>query len=79
VRVCSPQAERGRKCESPIQAQQTPSAFICKHNKMLSVGTMRVCNPERSPVGINRRDIAPTPSGFAEIVSDYFPSISPLS
>jgi hypothetical protein len=28
--------------------------FICKHNKMLSVGAMRVCNPERSLVGINR-------------------------
>ena len=28
--------------------------FICKHNKMLSVGAMRVSNPERSLVGINR-------------------------
>jgi hypothetical protein len=34
---------------------------------------MRVCNPDRSPVGINRCDAAPTPTGFAEIVSDDFP------
>jgi hypothetical protein len=34
---------------------------------------MRVSNPDRSPVGINRRYPAPTPTGFAEIVSDYFP------
>ena len=27
----------------------------------------------RSPVGINRCDTAPTPTGFAEIVSDDFP------
>jgi hypothetical protein len=31
---------------------------------------MRVSNPDRSPVGINRRNTAPTPTGFAEIVSD---------
>jgi hypothetical protein len=31
---------------------------------------MRVCNPDRSPVGINRWNAAPTPTGFAEIVSD---------
>ena len=34
---------------------------------------MRVCNPDRSPVGINRLDAAPTPTGFAELVSDDFP------
>jgi hypothetical protein len=31
---------------------------------------MRVCNPDRSPVGINRCDTTATPTGFAEIVSD---------
>jgi hypothetical protein len=36
----------------------------------LSVVAMRVCNPDRSPIGINRWDAAPTPTGFAEIVSD---------
>jgi hypothetical protein len=34
---------------------------------------MRVSNPDRSPAGINRWDATPTPTGFAEIVSDYFP------
>jgi hypothetical protein len=28
-----------------------------------------ICNPDRSPVGINRLDAAPTPTGFGEIVS----------
>jgi len=37
---------------------------------------MRVCNPDGSPVGINRRNTAPTPSGFAEIVSDDLPVLS---
>src|SRR4029450_13195311 len=35
-----------------------------------------VCNRDRSPVGINRWDAAPTPTGFAEIVSDNFPVIN---
>src|SRR5436309_8521636 len=34
---------------------------------------MRVSNPDRSPVRIDGCDAAPTPTGFAEIVSDYFP------
>jgi len=34
---------------------------------------MRVCNEDCLPVGINRCNAAPTPTGFAEIVSDYFP------
>jgi hypothetical protein len=28
--------------------------FIRVHNEPLSVAAMRVCNPDRSPVGINR-------------------------
>ena len=34
-----------------------------------SVAAMRVDNPDRSPIGINRWDAAPTPAGFAEIVT----------
>jgi hypothetical protein len=37
---------------------------------------MRVSNPDRSPLGINGCDAAPSPSGFAEIVSDDFPNPS---
>jgi hypothetical protein len=44
--------------------------FIRTSNETLSVVAMRVSNPDRSPVGINRRNTAPTPTGFAEIVSD---------
>src|SRR5947207_2208160 len=40
------------------------------HNEALNVAAMCLNNPDRSPVGINRRDTAPTPTGFAEIVSD---------
>jgi hypothetical protein len=46
------------------------------HNETLSVAAMRVSNPDRSPVGINRGDAAPTRTGFAEIVSDYYANYS---
>jgi hypothetical protein len=47
--------------------------LIRTHNETLSVIAMCVCNPDCSPVGINRCDAAPTPTGFAEIVSNDFP------
>jgi len=37
---------------------------------------MRVSNPDRSPVGMNRCDTAPTPPGFAEIVCYNLPVLS---
>jgi hypothetical protein len=40
---------------------------------MMKIVGVCVSNPDRSPVGINRRDTAPTSTGFAEIVSDDFP------
>ena len=40
---------------------------------------MRVCNPDRSPVGINRCDTAPTPIGFGEIISDDLPVLRLMS
>jgi hypothetical protein len=43
-----------RKPESPIRVPETQSAFIRTQNEPLSVVAMRVCNPDRSPVGINR-------------------------
>jgi hypothetical protein len=43
------------------------------HRFVPTVAAMCVCNPDRSPVGMNRCDTAPTPTGFAEIVRDYFP------
>jgi len=41
------------------------------NDKPLVVVTVRVNDPDRVPVGINRCDAAQAPTGFAEIVSDY--------
>jgi hypothetical protein len=46
---------------------------IRTHNKTLSVAAMSVSNPDGSPVGINGWDITQAPTGFLEIVSDWFP------
>jgi hypothetical protein len=47
------------------------------HNKKISVVAVCVNDPERSRVAIHRRNTAPTPTGFAEIVGDdgFCPSI----
>jgi hypothetical protein len=42
-------------------------------HEAVTVASMRVCNEDRSPVGIDSCDTAPTPTGFAESVRDYFP------
>jgi hypothetical protein len=42
-------------------------------NEALTVATMRVCNKDRSPVAVHGCYVAPTPTGFAEIVSDDLP------
>src|SRR6516162_9088193 len=34
---------------------------------------MRVCNKDCLPLGIDRCDATPTPTGFAQIISDNFP------
>jgi len=60
----------------PFQFQKRSQFFIRTHNETLSVVSVRVNNPDRSPLTINGRDAAPTPTGFAEIVSDDFPKLS---
>jgi hypothetical protein len=47
--------------------------FIRTHNETLTVATMRVRNPDCSPVEVHGCNAAPTPTGFAEMVSDDFP------
>jgi hypothetical protein len=37
-----------------FKVQKRSQLFIRTHNETLSVVAMRVCNPDRSPVGINR-------------------------
>jgi len=43
--------------------------FVGVHNEPLTVVAMRVSNEDRSPLTIYGCDAAPTPTGFAEIVS----------
>jgi len=42
------------------------------HNEAPSVVAKCVCNPDRSPVGINHWDAVQTPTSFAQIISQYF-------
>jgi hypothetical protein len=37
-----------------FEFQKRSQLFIRVHNETLSVAAMRVCNPDCSPVGINR-------------------------
>jgi hypothetical protein len=60
----------GYKQLSPIP--ERGQLFIPADDETFSVA-MCVCNPDRSSLGINRRDPAQAESSFAEIVSDYFP------
>jgi hypothetical protein len=50
--------------------------FIGSHNEPLPVIAMRISNEDCSPAGINRCNTAPTPTGFAETVGDYFPQLT---
>jgi hypothetical protein len=43
------------------------------NNETLSVVAMRIGNEDRSPAGIHGCDATPTPTGFAQIISDDFP------
>ena len=53
-----------------LKLKKSRQPLIRVHNKTLAVIAMRGSNPGRSPVGIHCCDVAPTPTGFAEIVSD---------
>jgi hypothetical protein len=57
----------------PFLFQKRAELFVGMHDKTPSLAAMCVSNPDRSPVGINRRDATPTPTGFAEVVSNGFP------
>src|SRR5262249_36219294 len=61
---------------SVARRQESIVAFLSRpHNKPPSVAAMRVNNPDRSPARIHCRDVAITPTGFLEIVSDDFPGL----
>ena len=57
----------------PFQFQKRGQLVIRTHNEAPSVVAVRVNNPDRSPLQINGRNAAPTPSGFAEIVRNGLP------
>jgi hypothetical protein len=57
---------------SRFQFQKRSQLFIRTRNETLSIAAMRVSNEDRSPFGIHGIDTAPTPTGFARIVSDDF-------
>ena len=53
--------------------QKSCQLFISVNNEALSVAAMCVGNPDYSSAGTHGCNTAPTPSGFAEIVSYDFP------
>jgi hypothetical protein len=57
----------------PLKFKKRGQLYIAASYKPLSVVAMRVNNPDCLPVGINRGDAAPTPTGCAELVCNYFP------
>jgi len=59
--------------DAPLRVEKRNQQFILAYNKPLSVVAMRIDNPDCSPLRIQGGDTTPTPTGFAEIVSDNFP------
>jgi hypothetical protein len=53
--------------------QKRCQLFIPAPNESLSIVAVRINDPDRSPVGINCSNAAPTPTGFAEFVGNSFP------
>jgi hypothetical protein len=62
----------------PFQFQKRGQLFIGVHNEALPVATMRIRNPDRSPLRVQGGDAAAIPTGFAEIVTDDFPRLHPM-
>ena len=72
---CQANSPQGRTRR--FQFQKRRHLFIRVHNETLSVVAVRVSNEERWPVGIHCCNAAPTPTSFAELVSDDFPRLKP--
>jgi hypothetical protein len=53
-----------------FQFQKRRQLLIGVHNEALSVIAVRIRNPDCSPAEVYSCNAAPTPTGFAEIVSD---------
>jgi hypothetical protein len=57
----------------PREFKKRSQLIVGARDEPLPVIAMRVCNPDRFPFAIHSCNTAPTPSGFAEIVTDDFP------
>ena len=57
-----------------MKIEKRSQFFVGGDDESLSVVAVCISNEDRLSVGINRCDAAPTPTGFAEIVSDDFGS-----
>jgi hypothetical protein len=55
-----------------LKFEKRSQFFVGGDDESLSVVAVCISNEDRLSVGINRCDAAPTPTGFAEIVSDDF-------
>ena len=73
VKSHQPVSKLAANANRRFQFQKSRQLFIRTHNEAVTVAAVRVCNPDRSSVAINRLDEAPTPTRFLEIVSDDFP------
>ena len=62
-----------------FQLHKCSQFFVGVYNEPLSIVAMRVSNPDRSPVGIERPRHGPTPTGFVEIGGNNFPQLLPTS
>jgi hypothetical protein len=56
----------------PFQFQKRSQLFVGVYNEALTIAAMCVSHEDRSPFAIHGCDASPTPSGFAETVSDVF-------
>jgi hypothetical protein len=58
-----------------LKFEKRSQFFVGGDDESLSIVAVCISNEDRLSVGINRCDAAPTPTGFAEIVSDDFPEL----
>jgi hypothetical protein len=59
-------------CAADANSRKAVNFSSARTTKRFPVAAMRVGNEDCSPVAIHGGDAAPTPTGFAEIVSDDF-------
>ena len=58
-----------------LKFEKRSQFFVGGDDESLSVVAVSISNEDRLSVGINRCYAVPTPTGFAEIVSDDFPEL----